>query len=521
MQVMYGDGSPEVAARRPTWLELCAAGLLLATVILHLVAMFPRYFGGSVGQGSIWSQPDQAALYAVSDRRMGAGPRLGPRRTGPDPVGGSHGGWPGRHRAGLPRRGRGRGASRRRRPVVHRDVVDDRRLGDRRRGSHRGHACCPPPGAGRRAVKTEPDPTPPTPVGHDGLPSIELRPNRLAPCFRSGPTPGAATPDQAMGGSMGAGNPLPDRGWTPWAPHPGPAIAAGDAPPAAQLDSGAVEPAGPLPPPEASRGRPTTSSRLDRTGRDLPGAVRGGTRRLPVERRTRPPPPSSRRRPYRSKQPGPGRSSRPPPSRSNRASVVPADATDAIPASGPAPFGPYGARLTLLVALLALVTAGAFLPAWDRYVGLVTTTGRTVSFNLGNAFSGPWPLVLGNVLVALALVAVPIVASRLRDRTRGGLRRWWVRCWCWPRSSPPPSCRSISRSRPSVAGLTPAQAAQLGLQLHMSLTGWFTLDVLAAYGLFVAVMVIGYLRPATVQENSAGTWATAPEARSAASLPWS
>ena len=85
-----------------------------------------------------------------SDCRMGAGPRLGPRRTDPDPVGGSHGGWPGRHRAGLPRRGRGRGASRRRRPVVHRDVVDDRRLVDRRRGSHRGHGCCPPPGAGRR-----------------------------------------------------------------------------------------------------------------------------------------------------------------------------------------------------------------------------------------------------------------------------------------------------------------------------------------------------------------------------------
>ena len=74
---------------------------------------------------------------------------------------------------------------------------------------------------------------------------------------------------------------------------------------------------------------------------------------------------------------------------------------------------------------------------------------------------------------------------------------------------------------PSVAGLTPAQANQLGLQLHLSLTGWFTLDVLAAYALFVAVMVIGYLRPVEAQANAAGAWPAAPEARQPATLPWS
>ena len=163
-------------------------------------------------------------------------------------------------------------------------------------------------------------------------------------------------------------------------------------------------------------------------------------------------------------------------------------------------------------------TAGAFLPAWDRYVGLVTTTGRTVSFNLGNAFSGPWPLVLGNVLVALALAAVPIVASRLRDRQVAAFAV--VGSLLVLASQFTAAIVQVNQPvPPAVAGLTPAQAEQLGLQLHMSLTGWFTLDVLAAYGLFVAVMVIGYLRPATVQENSAGTWATAPEARRAASLP--
>jgi hypothetical protein len=30
--------------------------------------------------------------------------------------------------------------------------------------------------------------------------------------------------------------------------------------------------------------------------------------------------------------------------------------------------------------------------------------------------------------------------------------------------------------------------------LHMSLTGWFTFDLLAAFGLFVAAMVLGHVR---------------------------
>jgi hypothetical protein len=199
---------------------------------------------------------------------------------------------------------------------------------------------------------------------------------------------------------------------------------------------------------------------------------------------------------------------------------LPATGTTALPVTGTAPSGPYGARLTLLVGVLALATAGAFLPAWDRYVGVVTTTGRTVTFSLGNAFSGPWPLVVGNVLVALALAAVPMVGSRLRDRTLAA--SVVVGSLLVLASQFTAAIVQVNQPvPPSVAGLTPAQAEQLGLQLHLSLTGWFTLDVLAAYALFVAVMVIGYLRPVTVQENSAGTWPTAPEARSPVSLPWS
>ena len=65
MQVMYRERQQGDGSRRPTALDLSAAVLLLASVVLHVIAMFPRYFGGGAGEGSVWSQPDQAALFAV------------------------------------------------------------------------------------------------------------------------------------------------------------------------------------------------------------------------------------------------------------------------------------------------------------------------------------------------------------------------------------------------------------------------------------------------------------------------
>ncbi len=51
-------------ARRPTVLALSAVALLAASVILHVVAVFPPYYRGA-GQGSLWSEPDQAAQYLL------------------------------------------------------------------------------------------------------------------------------------------------------------------------------------------------------------------------------------------------------------------------------------------------------------------------------------------------------------------------------------------------------------------------------------------------------------------------
>jgi hypothetical protein len=184
----------------------------------------------------------------------------------------------------------------------------------------------------------------------------------------------------------------------------------------------------------------------------------------------------------------------------------------------------YGPGAVVLVAALALATAGAFLPAWNRYVGVATTTGRSISFNLGNAFSGPWQVVLGTVISGLALAVVPILAVRLRARAVGAavvagslvvLASQFVSAIVQVGEAVPPS----------VAGLNATQANQLGLQLHMTLSGWFTFDVLAAFGLFVATMVLAHARleetPPGFQASSVGTWPSAPDSRRAATLPWS
>jgi hypothetical protein len=164
---------------------------------------------------------------------------------------------------------------------------------------------------------------------------------------------------------------------------------------------------------------------------------------------------------------------------------------------------------TVILGFLGLVTALFFLPAWDHYVG-VTSTGHTFSFNLGNAFSGPWEVVLGNVFVALAIVAIPIAGSRLRDRGAaaaavGGslivLGSQFVSA-------------VVQVDQPVMLTTIPVRYLQQGSQFGIKLTGWFTIDVLAAFALFAAAMVWATSR--VVYANSRGTVPKTPDVRSEA-----
>lgn len=171
------------------------------------------------------------------------------------------------------------------------------------------------------------------------------------------------------------------------------------------------------------------------------------------------------------------------------------------------------AAWTVLVVILAALVAGAFLPAWDHALAVSTSTGQSVTKSLGNAFSGPWQQVVGTVIAALALFVVPVVAIRLRNKAIGAalvagglvvLASQFVS-----------AVIQVGEAVPAADfGISPTQARDLGLSLSLKLTGWFTVDALAAYALFAAVMVWATLR--LVQDSSPGTLPNAPERRSEA-----
>jgi hypothetical protein len=168
------------------------------------------------------------------------------------------------------------------------------------------------------------------------------------------------------------------------------------------------------------------------------------------------------------------------------------------------------------VIILAVVVAGAFFPPWDVYRAVSSTTGRAVTRNLGNAFSNPWQIVTGNVLVACAMLIVPIVAIRLKDRRIGAAAVVGVLLVLATQLVSAVVQVDIPVSADQL-GINPSQAAQLGLSLSLHLSGWFVLESVAAFGLFAAVMVWATLR--VDHENSPGTLPSAPEARSDA-ISW-
>jgi hypothetical protein len=205
-----------------------------------------------------------------------------------------------------------------------------------------------------------------------------------------------------------------------------------------------------------------------------------------------------------------------------RALGGPEDATGQLP-PGPPPeaaairTGSDGAlrgRPAFLVILLAVATAGAFLPAWDHYVA-TSTTGGSVSLNLGNAFSGPWQVVIGNVLLPLAVLAAAVVAVRAGHRAVG--TALLAGSLLVLASQFTAAVVQVDHPLPAaVAGVSPAQASQL----RMSLTGWFTFDILAAFALLVAAVAFGHARTVGPDPTPQATWPPVPEGHRAPSLPW-
>ncbi len=199
------------------------------------------------------------------------------------------------------------------------------------------------------------------------------------------------------------------------------------------------------------------------------------------------------------------------------AAVDSGDSTDALPVAAAVGSGEgppeRSLHWTVLLGILGLATAGAFIPSWDHYVAVVGSTGQSFSSNVGYAFSGRWEEILGNVLVVMALAAVPIAASRWRNRAAGAAAV--AGALMVLASQLVSAVVQVDQAVPSSAfGLTPRQYSQYGVRAGVKLTGWYTMDALAAFALFAAVMVWATGR--VVHENSPGTLPNAPELRSEA-----
>jgi hypothetical protein len=142
-----------------------------------------------------------------------------------------------------------------------------------------------------------------------------------------------------------------------------------------------------------------------------------------------------------------------------------------------------GRVLTLTLAAVAgLGAAIAFAPSWDSYT-LRTAAGVTQTVTAGNAFANPGLVILGDVAVMVALVAV-VVAAALWSPIRQGAA-------LLAGAIVPMVAQAISAlvqlgqtASPAQFGISPAQAARAGLSISSGGTVAFWI-----YCVFVAALI--------------------------------
>jgi len=125
----------------------------------------------------------------------------------------------------------------------------------------------------------------------------------------------------------------------------------------------------------------------------------------------------------------------------------------------------------VMLMLAALGAAIAFAPSWDSYV-LRTATGASQSVTLGNAFSNPAAVIVGDVATMVALVAVVAGAALWRPIRFGAA--------LLAGAIIPMVAQAISAfiqvgeaTSPTLFGVSPAQAVAAGLTISNGLTAVF------------------------------------------------
>jgi hypothetical protein len=124
-----------------------------------------------------------------------------------------------------------------------------------------------------------------------------------------------------------------------------------------------------------------------------------------------------------------------------------------------------------MLMLAALGAAVAFAPSWDSYL-LRAASGTSESITLGNAFANPAPMIVGDVVVMVALVAVVVMAALWRPIRYGAA--------LLAGAIIPMVAQAISAliavgetTSPTLFGISPAQASAAGLTISNGLTPVF------------------------------------------------
>jgi hypothetical protein len=157
----------------------------------------------------------------------------------------------------------------------------------------------------------------------------------------------------------------------------------------------------------------------------------------------------------------------------------------------------------LVTLVLAAVGAAiAFAPAWDRFV-LHTAAGASQAVTAGNAFSNPGPVIFGDVVAMIAIVAVVVVAALWRPLRLGAALVLGA--------AVPLVAQAISAIiqigqpvSPQQFGISPAQASRLGLTIDSGLTAMFWV-----YCAFVGTLILLCLWMLVAHEPAAG-WPAHP-----------
>lgn len=179
-----------------------------------------------------------------------------------------------------------------------------------------------------------------------------------------------------------------------------------------------------------------------------------------------------------------------------------------------APGRPPGREVILAAALTGVAGLGAaiaFAPSWDSYT-LTTPAGFYRYLTAGNAFSNPWPLILGDVIVMVMLVAVVVLAALWQPAKLGAA--------LLAGAAIPMVAQAFSAIAQLAGGITPAafgisegQAARIGLTITSGFTPAFWI-----FCAFVLALVLTCFRMLTapqpappapsyvpVQESAQGT----------------